>query len=325
MQESPSPKIPSQDGLRFDLESLRKKLLAGRETGWNLSKGSRRVLSILLTLAAIAILGRMIYSNWDSLRSYEWKIYPAPLAGTFLVYALSFAFGAFLWGEIIHTLGSPAPRLQHIRIYLISALANRIPLPLSNVASRLLLYDESTSKTALSFASGLELVLIILSGFGTGLLFWPDSGILLGWKGGLLALAVGLVGLHPRVLNRLLTWLKVQGAGQVRYYHTIIWFLLYCLVWIFGGCVLYLVTASFYPIQVIHLPQVIGAWILSGLAAILVVFLPVGLGIREATMGLLLSTFMPAGIAAAVAILSRLLLTVYEIIFAGIASLIKVS
>jgi len=80
---------------------------------------------------------------------------------------------------------------------------------------------------------------------------------------------------------------------------------------------------SIYPLPVNQLLLVVGAWSLSNLATTLMAFLPVGLGLRELAFGALLSLFMPPGVAALVAILSRVFMTVCEVLMAGIAFLVK--
>jgi len=265
----------------------------------------------------------MVYTNWNSLRTFEWKVRPILLIGSFLAYTVYVGLAAFTWGRILRTLGSTSSWKQHFRIYYISTLANRLPLPFGHIAGRLLLYDERTSKTTVSFASALELSLIALAGITIGGVFRPKSILYLDWWVGIPAILLGLTIVHPRVLKPLLSYLKVHGSYELRYIHTINWLLFYFLIWMVGGVALYLMIISFYPLNFIGLPNVLGAWCLSGSVAILMVFLPVGLGLRELTLGLLLSSILPPGISALIAILSRILFTIFEIVLAGIASYLK--
>jgi hypothetical protein len=196
-------------------------------------------------------------------------------------------------------------------------------VPFGHIAGRLLLYDERTTKTIISIASALELSLIALAGITIGGVFRPKSILYLDWWVGVPALLIGLIIIHPRVLKPLLSFLKVQGSYELRYIQTINWLFIYFLIWMIGGVVLYLMTISFYPLNLSVLPNIIGAWCLSGSVAILMVFLPVGLGLRELTLGLLLSSILPPGISAVIAILSRIIFTIFEIILAGIGSCLK--
>jgi hypothetical protein len=196
-------------------------------------------------------------------------------------------------------------------------------VPFGYIAGRLVLYDERTTKTTISFASALELSLVALAGITIGAVFRPNSILNLDWWVGIPAITLGLTIVHPRVLKPLLSFLKVPGIYELRYIHTIVWLLSYFLVWIVGGVALYLMIISFFPLNISGLPTVIGAWCISGSVALLMVFLPVGLGLRELTLGLLLSSILPPAISAVIAILSRILFTIFEIILAGIASRLK--
>jgi uncharacterized membrane protein YbhN (UPF0104 family) len=290
---------------------------------WILPNSVRRIISILLTLLAIAILGRMIYTNWNSLKNIEWKVRPISLVGSFITYIIYIGITAFSWGSILKTLGSSSTWRQHIRIYYISTLANRLPVPFGYVAGRLFLYDESTSKKTISFASGLELFLVALAGLMIGGIFGPKSISYFNFWVIIPIILIGLMIVHPRVLRPILTFLKLQGSFEMRYWNTIKWFLSYLLVWITGGVALYLLIISFYPLPFFNLPFIIGAWCLSGLVGILTVFLPIGLGIHEVTLGFLLAGFLPPGISAVIAILSRIIFTFFEIVMAGIAYYLK--
>jgi glycosyltransferase 2 family protein len=290
---------------------------------WKIPRKGRRVIAILLTLLAIAILGRMIYTNWNSLQSFEWKVRPIPLAGSFLAYIIYIGLAAFSWGSILNSLGSTSSWVQHFRIYYISTLANRLPVPFGNIAGRFILYNVSTTKKMISFASGLELLLVAMAGITLGGIFRPKSISYFNWWVFLPVILVGLMIVHPRVLKPLLSFLKLHGPIELQYWHTIKWLLSYLLVWITGGVALYLLIISFFPLTFFDLPNIIGVWCLSGLAGILTVFLPVGMGLHEVVLSLLLSGFLPPAISAVIAILSRIIFTLFEIVLAGIASFLK--
>jgi len=293
------------------------------QSRWNIPPKVRRVISILLGILAIAILGRMIYTNWKSLQGFEWKVRPISLIGSFLAYFSYIGIAAFSWGSILNSLGSTSSWRQHFRIYYISILANRLPIPIGYIAGRLFLYNESTTKKTISFAVGLELLLVAMADLTLGAVFRPKSLSSFNWWIYLPLLLVGLMIVHPRVLKPLLSFLKLPAPMELRYWHTLKWLLSYLLVMITVGVALYLLIISFYPLPLFYLPNIIGAWCLSGLVGILVVFLPVGLGIHELTLGLLLSSFLPPAISAIIAILSRIIFTLFEIVLAGISSFLK--
>jgi hypothetical protein len=132
-----------------------------------------------------------------------------------------------------------------------------------------------------------------------------------------LGVVLSLVVVHPRVLRLPLQWLGDQSAHSARtelhYGRVLSWLFLYACVWLVGGLVLFGLIETLYPLPLDRLPQVIGAWSLSGLVAVLAAVLPVGLGLRELALSLLLANIIPEGIAVVIAILARLLFTLYEV------------
>jgi uncharacterized membrane protein YbhN (UPF0104 family) len=281
----------------------------------------RRALTLGLTVLAFASLGVLLYANWDTLRTYNWQIRPWPLLISFLLYTLALALAIFLWGQIMNRLGTPIPWHEHVRVYCVSNLARRIPGPLWHVVGRVILYDpERANKSVIALGSGLELVLTALSSLVVGIVAWPgEASQVLNplWIAGVVILS--LVVIHPKILNVGLRWLgssQSESFGwDLSYRRVLSWLVLYGLVWILGGLMLFALIQMIYPVPLARLPQTIGAWSLSGMVSVVMAILPVGLGFRELALGLLLTNFLPDGIAILIAILARLLLTLYELIW----------
>ena len=86
-------------------------------------------------------------------------------------------------------------------------------------------------------------------------------------------------------------------------------------VWVGGGLVLYVAINSLYALSLKDLPAVIGVWALSGLISTVVLVTPVGVGLRELTLSVLLGSLIPAPLAVIVALLMRVGLTLFEIVW----------
>jgi hypothetical protein len=67
----------------------------------------------------------------------------------------------------------------------------------------------------------------------------------------------------------------------------------------------------------------IGGFGLAWAAGFLVVFVPAGAGIREAVLVLTLSPVLPSGPAALLALISRLVFTAGDLVWAGIGGLLR--
>jgi hypothetical protein len=210
-------------------------------------------------------------------------------------------------------------------VYCYANLARRIPGPFWYVVGRAYLYRrEGVGLVPVSAASGLELVLIVLSGLVSYALLslgrWPTQ-----WAWGLiLGLGVGLLMIHPRLLQGILDRMgHVDVMQRIRYRDVAAWLGIYVGVWVLGGLTLFSVVQAIEPIDLSHAPGVVASWSLSGAVSTLVVFLPAGLGVREATLSVLLLPFMPGPLAVTVALMMRVFLTLYEIFWALVAGLIN--
>lgn len=292
---------------------------------WAADSRVRRAITVALTLVAIASMAALLHANWDTLRAFEWHIRPIPLLLSFLAYSITVAFAILAWGGIMISLGTSVPWREHIRIYCVSNLARRLPGVLWHVVGRIALYDhEKAGPAAISVGSALELVLMTLSGLALALMTWPTVAaerVLPAWIVG--GLVLGLTLIHPRVLNVPLRWVRASEEAvprsRLRYRQVLGWLFLYGGSWLAGGIVVYAVIAAIYPLSLTQLLPTIGAWSLSGMVSMIAAFLPVGLGLRELALGLLLSSFLPDGLGIVVAIILRLLLTLYEVVWVLLA------
>lgn len=294
---------------------------------WAADSRVRRAITVALTLVAVASMAALLRANWDTLRAFEWHIRPIPLLLSFLAYSITLAFAILAWGSIMISLGTSVPWREHVRIYSVSNLARRLPGVLWHVVGRIALYDhEKAGPAAISVGSALEIVLMTLSGIALALMTWPtmtteqvQPALIVG------GLLLGLALIHPRVLSIPLRWVRVPREAalrpRLRYRQTLGWLILYGGSWLAGGIIVYAVIATIYPLSFAQLLPTIGAWSLSGMVSMVAAFLPVGLGLRELALGLLLSSFLPDGLGIVVAIAIRLLLTFYEVLWVLLAHL----
>ncbi len=281
----------------------------------------QRGIAITLTALTAAGLGIFLYNNLEALRNVEWQFTPYPLVLSFAAYSLALGLAILIWSQVMAALGLRTPWMTHVYVYCVTNLAKRIPGVLWYVAGRLILYpDNPVNKWAISVGSALELVLTVISGAVVGLTLWP--GAVAGFFDPLwfvVVIAAGLVAVHPRIIRSLLRWLGAEqgqvAARSLQYRQILVWSGMYGGIWLAGGVVLFALIQVVYPIPFGWLPRVIGAWSLSGMVSIVSVLLPLGLGLRELTLGLLLATFLPDGVALVIAILARLVLTAYELIW----------
>jgi hypothetical protein len=124
--------------------------------------------------------------------------------------------------------------------------------------------------------------------------------------------------LHPRVFRRISNrLLKPFGAHDIEplpFRTTVALLAFYCATWILGGLALYLLIRSLGADPGWStLPFLGGTSAIGAIVAVLVVFVPSGLGVREASMYGLLLAVTNSGVALDATILNRLVITVVEL------------
>jgi hypothetical protein len=226
---------------------------------------------------------------------------------------------AIVWGWIINNLGTKLSYHKHIRYYIISNLAKRIPGTIWYIASRYQLYtSDGLDLKITAVASGVEMVLITLAGILVVLLFSTQT--LLQYHISPIVLVIifilGLVLIHPKVIKWILLRRKIE-TKTLNYKFIIQGILFYIISWILGGVMLFETSNIIYPLSIVNLPYLINCWTLVGIVSTILFFSPSNLGITEIGLSLLLSKIVPLPIAVLIAITSRILLIVFEIIWAG--------
>jgi len=284
----------------------------------------RWLMTGLIIAFSIVILGWMLWHYLPTLLAYHWKLQVLPLILGFPIYTLDLLLAVLGWSIIMRQLGHQFDFREHIRIFCMTRVAGRIPGAPWHLVGRVALYKQlGVNVRVTSVASGLEMILIIVSGILTSALIGfslPENlQKYLVWMGFVLVIGLGLM--HPSVVHKVLQWLgHTQEVVRPRYHDMLLLLGLYVLIWGVGGCVLYMMILALYPLPWTQLPGVIGAWGLSGAVASLLSLSPTSFGIKEIALSLLLALFIPAGLAVVIAILTRLYLTAAEFVWAIAAS-----
>ena len=277
------------------------------------------IITSIAIIVSIVVLGLLVYRQKDIILEYQWQFKPLPILLSFLIFTIALFWMAIIWGWIINHLGKKLSYRKHIRYYIVSNLAKRIPGTVWYVVSRFQMYtSDGISARITAVASGVEIVLGTLAGILVILIFstqslvqYHISPIIL-----IVIFLLGLLLVHPKVIR----WIFLRRNVDIdtlnyRLILTIIF--LYIFTWILGGCVLFEVGNVIYPISMSDLKYVITSWTLVGIFSTILFFSPSNFGITEIGLSLLLSRIVPSSIAVLIAITSRILLIVYEFIWAG--------
>jgi uncharacterized membrane protein YbhN (UPF0104 family) len=287
----------------------------------------RRIAGGAIIAASVGFLGVVLARNWSDLAAYDWHINWAQVLLAFALYSLALGVAVLGWSLLMNRLAPATSLLKHLKYYAYTNLFRRLPVPLVYVVGRAYLYEQDGIAKSVSVAATfLEWAIIVLSGLLVCLCTLPYLGVSSVWQQPwlLASLAVVFAVLaHPRTIRAILRRVQrspVEVSFGVR--DIVLWLALYGVAWVAGGLVTFAAIRSFYPLPLANLPAVIGAWVLSGLVTTIVMASAFGLGVKEVTLTVLLSSVMPSSLAVVVALLMRVGLTLFEMIWGALAFLL---
>lgn len=278
------------------------------------------VIGGLIIALSFGYLGYTLIRNWDQLASYEWHINYCQMAYAFILYSFSLVLAVSGWRLIINSFIPVKHPIKHLKYYVYTNLLRRLPAPLFYLLGRIYFYEQAgVNKPVIITVSLLEWILIVLSGGIVYLLTLPFVKLPLGWYSlwfPVAIVAAGVLLFHPKVIQAMFYLLGQKETSIPLGYRIFLSCLaIYSLVWIGGGLTLYATINSLYALPLSSLPTVIGAWILSGLVTTLIFLTSAGLGLKELTLSLLLGYVIPLPIAIVVALLMRVCLIIFEIVW----------
>ncbi len=284
-----------------------------------------RWLMAMVLLGSLAALGWGLARNWQELIHYPWRIAWGPLAGAWALFGLTLALAIAIWRAILRHFGGVTTWRQDIRIYCTANLANRLPTPLWFVAGRVLLADAVgvrrgvTSLAVLyEWVAGLAGAVIVL------LALWPlapSEGLPAAYGALLAACGAGCAAVlcWPGALGRAVGWLAhrlgrdLSGLPRVRHRHLLAWALAWAAPWIVSGAMFALLVRAVHPTAGAHWAGMVTIWVAAGVVSRLAAFVPGALLLREFALALLLGAYMPSSLAVAVALLTRVWVSVNDL------------
>jgi hypothetical protein len=282
------------------------------------------VLQWLLGLAIIVFALRSLVRNWDELRAQplEWSIQPGWILLSAIVVWSMYGLLIAAWQRMLLAWGRGLDLWSASRIWTVSSLGKYLPGKVWAVAGMAVMAQRAG--IGAGPATGSAIILQILA-IGTG----AAVAVLTGWGSlrdnypgagtglvVLLAAATAGIGLFlwPRVMRRVLR----IAAPDVAVVNPPVGALLFGLVanvvaWVGYGLALWLLARGLLPEAGLGLLRAIAVFTASYLAGFLALFAPGGIGVREGVFILMLQGPIGIGAATALAIASRLLLTVTEL------------
>jgi hypothetical protein len=286
-------------------------------------RGRTLLFTLVSVAAAAGVLGLLVYREWDAFVAYDWQLTWWAIGGAFVLLLVGLAVAALAWAVIMRSMGSRLPPVMHLRFYVITHLARRLPGTVWYVAGRGYLYhQEGESLRLVTIASSVEYALQIVAGALVTLALWSYvlRDVSIWYAGGLALLALlGLAAMQPQVMRWYLRRIGLPDAPALRPARVLELLLLYVTLWLVSGLMFYAIAFAVTAVGPEHMLYLIGCWSLVGTLSVVVFFLPSNFGFTEVGLSLLLSAVMPSSLAVLVAVLSRLFSMAFELLAAGLA------
>ncbi len=279
----------------------------------------------------MGFLAYALVSGWSDIASYSWHPNWGLLAASALIILISYFVTGGAYVAVVDSLVRPAPRHRRIlAVWGVSLLGRYVPGSVVMIAGRMeMARTYGVPRRATVAAIIYEQVLSVGVAAAVGAAFVLKYGHLgPRWLTWLVAfLPLGLVILHPRVigptLGHALRRLGREPLPQIiplrRVVVLALWYLAAQLVLAVGA---WLGIRALGGPAVGSVGFVAGAFLFSWAVSMLVVVVPSGLGIREGAFALALAQHVPGSVAVALAVVSRLEITLVELIAVGAFTLI---
>jgi glycosyltransferase 2 family protein len=290
----------------------------------------RRVSLALQLVIVVATVGFCIWAVRD-----EWSKaapllenarlgYVAAAFAAVAVYYLVFILG---WIRMLAAWGIDTPYRPALQAEMVSMLAKYLPGGLWTPAARTVALRKSAGVTETPTVLASILVEAALSAISGVIVFVVSLAWVRGVDAPLLPLVLFAVLcallLHPRIFrpigDRLLRPFGAGAIDPLPFPLTVSLLLFYCGTWLIGGFAVYFMLLSLGTNPgLATVPYLGGVSAVGAIVSVLAIFVPSGLGAREASMyGLLLAITTP-GPALGATLLNRLAITIVEVVLFGV-------
>jgi glycosyltransferase 2 family protein len=276
--------------------------------------------------ATVGLGGYAVARIWPHVRAALADLGFLPVAGAMIAVLVALLATMQVWRLLLASLGSPLPARVAARIMFIGQLGKYLPGSIWPVLAQMELgnaYQVPRHRSA--SASVLTMLLSLLTGLLTALIALPLVGGSAPYLWALLAAPVLLVLLHPRVLNlvlsRLLRLAKRPPLEKPLTGRAVAGALAWAFVsWIFYGLQIWLLATRLGAPDGKAALLAVGGFAFAWSVGFLVVFAPAGAGVRDVLLVATLGPVLGVGAATAVALVSRVLLTVGDLLTAALAA-----
>ena len=286
-----------------------------------------RVAGIIIPLGAWAFF---LFKQLDQLQAYEWEISIPGLIGSLFFGTVYFLIMALGWALILYNMAgikkvAAFSAVKAMRAWLLTIMSRYLPGNVWHILSRMAFADQlKIGKVQILSSSTMEQGLVVIGAMliaAVSFPFWPLAAMEKQWiLNFVLFLSVFLLSLtvlHPRILCPILRWAGARlNRPELNWdfdYKTIIRFvLIYALAAFTAGLALAAVIAGLGEFKANNLIFIIGSSALAWVVGYLSFITPSGLGVREGVLTALLVLIYPLPIAIVASLIFRVTSTLGE-------------
>jgi len=312
-----------------------------------LTPGWRRAIrfgaTTLILLAVAALFWRALADNWAEVEAQNLQ-FTWPMVAAVVVFAVAVPVSGLLWGQIVNQLSRStkiSPR-EAMAVHSASWLLKYIPGQVGSLGNKGLWgTKKGISRTLIVITFIYENVFLQLASIIPSVVILLVSLGVTVFQNNVLTVVLPLLAIVPliAVLNRRL-FHGVMSFASRRFLKqelpsefflptgsTILYLGEFTLPRLINGVGFVLVAASFMQVPAEHWLPLGAAYVLAGAIGILAVFVPSGLGVREAVIFLFALQYMTPAQAVILSLLSRLLSTIADgvvaVFYAGLRASLK--
>lgn len=285
----------------------------------------RTTAQVVLVIASLYYVAATLWQGFSDIHASRITINPVFFFLSVLFTTVCVFLGAFQWSFLLRIAGVQITMKAGMRIHLLSIMPKYLPGVGWQYLGKVLLSEGSgvprrlaiictACEVGFTLIAGVLASLIVLplanvspnplSDLSSAAILWPSSFFFL--------LAV------PKLFN------KIFGSGltkrteamrvEMSYLNLLLLLGLMVFTWIVFGVAFFLLSGSAEQIVVSEIPKYILILTLSFLISLVTFFVPLGIGVREGAMTFLLSIWLPGPFPALVAVVSRIVLIVAELL-----------
>ncbi len=286
-------------------------------------KIAKQVVGIVFIVAATFYISHIASQSWPlvaiHLRDVRWPL----LFWAWLLFGIYFMARVTAWWLLLKIFGYRIPIAKSGEVWFLSEMTRYIPGNVWSFLSRTYLADKEKIPKRITLASlTIEIIFLVGTSLVFGAIFVllvPTQAHYVRWLF-LLVLPLLLVLLFPRLLgiyiNKLLFLIKRPSITFIASRAELLIILgTFLLAWLAYGAGSYLVMLSFVGHLVPSFWLFVAGFVLAWLVGYLSFVTPMGLGVREGFLILILSPFLSSPLAILVAITTRIWLIVSECSF----------